>query len=109
MADMFEYENDEAARLHRELIQATDGTEPCYDPYLLEVHDERIYESNTDLYVENYANRGVTPTQAAKLCDGCHVIDECLAFALANEEKYGVWGGTTPRQRGWYRGKRIKE
>ncbi len=105
---LFEYKDDEAARLHIELVKATTGNEPCYDPYLLEDTD-RIYESPTDLYVENYTNRGVTAKRAAELCDGCDVREKCLAFALANDEKWGVWGGTSPRQRGWYRGKKIKE
>lgn len=29
----------------------------------------------------------------------CPVKDECLAYALKNEERHGTWGGTTPRQR----------
>lgn len=109
MADeLFEYKDEEAHRLHIELIKATDGSEPCYDPLLLE-QSERIYESPTDEFVENYANRGVTAKRAKELCAGCHVIEECLAYAMANDEKWGVWGGTSPRERGWYRGKRIKE
>jgi len=104
---LFEYESEEARRLHIELIKATDGTEPCYDPYLLEP-DGKVRESPTDKFVENYANRGVSAAEAAKMCEGCHVIDLCREYAMKNGEPFGVWGGTTPRQRGFYRGKRIK-
>lgn len=104
---LFEFESEEAERLYIDLIKATNGTEPCYDPYLVEP-DGKVRESVTDLFVENYANRGVTPEQAEAMCAGCHVLEQCREYARANGEPYGVWGGETPRQRGFYRGKRIK-
>lgn len=36
---------------------------------------------------------------ALALCHDCSVRAECLDFALANDERFGVWGGTTPEQR----------
>ena len=36
---------------------------------------------------------------AQKMCQTCPVIKECAAFAVANGELYGVWGGLTPNQR----------
>lgn len=36
---------------------------------------------------------------ARALCDGCPVAVQCLQHALDNDERHGVWGGTTPRQR----------
>lgn len=36
---------------------------------------------------------------ALRICNGaCPVRDECLAYALAHDER-GIWGGTTERQR----------
>lgn len=32
-------------------------------------------------------------------CAACPVKNECLTFALSNDERYGIWGGTTPDQR----------
>jgi len=32
-------------------------------------------------------------------CAGCHIREECLAWAIKNGERYGVWGGTTEQQR----------
>jgi hypothetical protein len=42
-----------------------------------------------------------TATQATALdrCGFCPVRRSCLAYALAADEEYGVWGGTTERQR----------
>lgn len=106
---LFEFKDEEASRLHRELVALTNGTEPCYDPNLVDNPvKSKIYESHTDEWVENYTNRGVSAAKAEEMCAGCHVIEECLAFALANEESNGIWGGTNPRQRGFYKGKKIK-
>jgi WhiB family transcriptional regulator, redox-sensing transcriptional regulator len=39
-------------------------------------------------------------TRAAKaVCALCTVCDECLAYALADADATGVWGGTTRYQR----------
>lgn len=106
---IFDYRDEHARQLHVDLIKATDGTENCYDPWL--INDEgrgKIYESPTDKWVENYANRGVSPKQAREMCEGCHVLEQCAAYALYNGEPFGVWGGTTPKERGFYRGKRIE-
>lgn len=29
----------------------------------------------------------------------CPLLDECLEFALVNNERFGIWGGTDPEQR----------
>lgn len=36
---------------------------------------------------------------ARRICAGCPVRVECLAWALKNREMYGIWGGTTYKQR----------
>lgn len=45
---------------------------------------------------------GVTSrvTQAKEICESCPVIDECLAFAIANEDfEPHVYGGMTGAER----------
>ena len=37
--------------------------------------------------------------RAVQLCASCVVKAECLAYALNNNEKFGVWGGFTVRRR----------
>jgi WhiB family redox-sensing transcriptional regulator len=37
--------------------------------------------------------------RARQICRSCSVRTECLEYALAAEEHFGVWGGATPRQR----------
>jgi hypothetical protein len=36
---------------------------------------------------------------AKKLCAGCPIRLECLEYALAADEEYGVWGGLSPVER----------
>jgi WhiB family redox-sensing transcriptional regulator len=36
---------------------------------------------------------------AKAMCRRCPVLAECLELALANDERYGVWGGTSPADR----------
>lgn len=46
-----------------------------------------------------FPNRGESLEPALSVCAGCVVREECLEYALANGEKYGVWGGTSERER----------
>lgn len=41
-----------------------------------------------------------TPVTAAReMCRRCDVQAECLAYAINNNERHGVWGGRSERQR----------
>jgi WhiB family redox-sensing transcriptional regulator len=37
--------------------------------------------------------------RARELCRGCQVRQECLDFAMADDEVVGMWGGTTAAER----------
>lgn len=37
--------------------------------------------------------------EAKKVCARCDVRDECLQYALDNDERFGVWGGLSARER----------
>lgn len=37
--------------------------------------------------------------QARSICISCPVRDACLASALADKERFGMWGGLTPIER----------
>jgi len=36
---------------------------------------------------------------AKAICEACPVRQPCLDHALANDERYGIWGGLTDRER----------
>jgi len=42
---------------------------------------------------------GAAQRKAAAFCRHCPVLAACLAYALGNQMEFGVWGGTTERQR----------
>jgi WhiB family redox-sensing transcriptional regulator len=33
------------------------------------------------------------------VCQSCEVQTECLEYALANDERFGIWGGLSERER----------
>lgn len=37
--------------------------------------------------------------RAKALCGLCPVSDACLSQAIANDERFGIWGGMTTRER----------
>jgi len=52
-----------------------------------------------------FPEHGEQNHDAKRVCGDCPVADECLAFALAGNVGYGVWGGTTAADR--YRLRRV--
>ncbi|NCZ89429.1 MAG: WhiB family transcriptional regulator [Actinobacteria bacterium] len=46
-----------------------------------------------------FPERGASTREAKEVCKGCVVRDECLEYALANGEKFGIWGGLSERER----------
>ncbi len=46
-----------------------------------------------------YPRKGQSPGPAKKICRGCEVRAECLAFALEHDEQFGVWGATSAHER----------
>jgi WhiB family redox-sensing transcriptional regulator len=45
------------------------------------------------------ARSGRPKTAAMAMCGACVVRSECLAYAMAEPDLVGVWGGTTAKQR----------
>ena len=43
--------------------------------------------------------RGASTREAKEVCRGCEVRQQCLEYALANGEKFGIWGGLSERER----------
>jgi WhiB family transcriptional regulator, redox-sensing transcriptional regulator len=46
-----------------------------------------------------FPRKGQPNRPAKRVCTGCPVASECLAYALAHNERYGVWSGTSERER----------
>ena len=46
-----------------------------------------------------FPEKGGSTREAKKVCLGCDVRSECLEYALANDERFGIWGGLSERER----------
>lgn len=46
-----------------------------------------------------FPEEGQTARPAKRVCDGCEVRQACLDLAMAADERHGVWGGLTVRER----------
>lgn len=78
-----------------------------------------------DAWIESAACRGTDPNlffpagttgpaieqieNAKAVCASCEVCDECLYYALATKQEYGVWGGMDEEERNIYRKQWVEE
>ncbi|SFF95610.1 WhiB family transcriptional regulator [Blastococcus tunisiensis] len=46
-----------------------------------------------------FPEKGGSTREAKRVCAGCPVRAECLEFALAGDERFGIWGGLSERER----------
>jgi WhiB family redox-sensing transcriptional regulator len=46
-----------------------------------------------------FPEKGGSTREAKKVCTGCEVRGECLDYALMNDERFGIWGGLSERER----------
>jgi len=46
-----------------------------------------------------FPEKGGSTREAKKICTGCEVRAECLEYALAHDERFGIWGGLSERER----------
>lgn len=46
-----------------------------------------------------FPEKGGSTREAKKICAVCPVRAECLAYALAHDERFGIWGGLSERER----------
>ena len=46
-----------------------------------------------------FPEKGGSTREAKRICMGCEVRDACLEYALAHDERFGIWGGLSERER----------
>lgn len=65
----------------------------------------RCWSAGTDVFYGDEVHDGrpvLRPkvlARARAICRGCPVSATCLTYALENDERYGVWAGTSGRNR----------
>jgi WhiB family redox-sensing transcriptional regulator len=67
-----------------------DDTEPSWQ--------ERALCAQTDPEAF-FPEKGQSTREAKKTCLSCGVRGECLSYALDNDERFGIWGGLSERER----------
>lgn len=46
-----------------------------------------------------FPEKGGSTRDAKRICTSCEVRSQCLDYALANDERFGIWGGLSERER----------
>ena len=46
-----------------------------------------------------FPEKGGSTRDATRICTSCEVRSQCLEYALANDERFGIWGGLSERER----------
>lgn len=46
-----------------------------------------------------FPEKGGSTREAKRICAGCEVRAECLEYALEHDERFGIWGGLSERER----------
>ncbi len=46
-----------------------------------------------------FPEKGGSTRDAKRICTSCQVSAECLEYALQNDERFGIWGGLSERER----------
>lgn len=60
-------------------------------------------KSGTDIFYADFNESGSSgkkkTSEAKKICKRCSVAAECLSYAFNSDERYGVWGTFSTRER----------
>ena len=46
-----------------------------------------------------FPEKGGSTRDAKRICTTCEVKAQCLDYALQNDERFGIWGGLSERER----------
>ncbi|MGG7510924.1 WhiB family transcriptional regulator [Plantibacter sp. YIM 135249] len=58
--------------------------------------DALCAQTDPELFI---VDQGGSSKPAKKVCRNCDVRVQCLEYALAHDEQWGIWGGLSRRQR----------
>lgn len=81
------------------LVDMLDGQDAAFDSEGDEQDwQERALCAQTDPEAF-FPEKGGSTREAKRICSGCEVRAECLEYALAQDERFGIWGGLSERER----------
>lgn len=59
-------------------------------------HRARCLDADPGIF---FPEKGGSSKEAKRICDQCPSKEACLAYALENEEQFGIWGGLSENER----------
>lgn len=74
-------------------------------PGVRQAVEEKTLEWQTDALCAQtdpeafFPEKGGSTRDAKKICVTCEVRNQCLEYALRNDERFGIWGGLSERER----------
>ncbi len=74
---------------HWSLVMGPEGAYPWQDEALCAQTDPEAF----------FPEKGGSTREAKRVCQECTVRTECLEYALGNDERFGIWGGLSERER----------
>ncbi|HUR14770.1 MAG TPA: WhiB family transcriptional regulator [Mycobacteriales bacterium] len=79
-----------------ELVVMTTGTDEA-DETLLSWQDKALCaQTDPESF---FPEKGGSTREAKRICVSCEVKQECLEYALMQDERFGIWGGLSERER----------
>lgn len=70
---------------------------PLSEPSVLQWQSEALCaQTDPEAF---FPEKGGSTREAKRVCTACTVRVECLEYALSNDERFGIWGGLSERER----------
>ncbi|MCI5825458.1 MAG: WhiB family transcriptional regulator [Arcanobacterium sp.] len=60
------------------------------------MEDALCAQTDPDIF---YPEKGGSTAPATSVCNNCSVRAECLEYAVSNDIRHGIWGGTSDNDR----------
>ena len=79
-----------------EMVQLFAVTEPVDDGVLSWQDQALCAQTDPEAF---FPEKGGSTREAKRICVGCEVKQECLEYALMQDERFGIWGGLSERER----------
>lgn len=72
------------------------GVGLVYDEEMAWMGEARCLDADPEAF---FPEKGGSTREAKRICNACDVREECLRYALENDERFGIWGGMSERER----------
>ena len=72
------------------------AAEPADEELLAWQSDSLCAQTDPEAF---FPEKGGSTRDAKKICGSCEVRAQCLEYALQNDERFGIWGGLSERER----------